>query len=416
MFYAFVRRADLQGAQVCLLKEIVPCIDIVMESELRTPWWEQLPDDFWQQVDGTELDARNRLKVHGTAAIERVLRTSLSTTVAAAMAAALSKGGDMEREFEALRFYEPLARAGDASRVFLPPPKGIAIESRPVNGGSVRFRAIKRFQLRFASPFRPLNPAAQSQFDNMRRNALAHAQHWCHGDRPRPTLIVLHGFAADAPSLNAHVLSLASLYEQGYDILLFTYPHHGLRAERGDLFSGVGLFGRGLLSFTESPLHAIHDLRIFIDYLQARGVEHIGVTGISLGGYTASLLATVDKRLSFCIPIVPAVSPIDLFLEWQPTGMLLSRLMRRQSISVAQMRGLIGVHNPLTYKSCIDGKRVLIIGGAGDRFTLPRHLRLLQRHWPGSQLHWFPGSHLIHLGRAEYLQRMREVMDRFTAK
>lgn len=117
MFYAFVRRADLQGAQVCLLKEIVPCIDIVMESELRTPWWEQLPDDFWQQVDGTELDARNRLKVHGTAAIERVLRTSLSTTVAAAMAAALSKGGDMEREFEALRFYEPLARAGDASRV-----------------------------------------------------------------------------------------------------------------------------------------------------------------------------------------------------------------------------------------------------------------------------------------------------------
>ncbi|MNN64988.1 Alpha/beta hydrolase family protein [compost metagenome] len=62
------------------------------------------------------------------------------------------------------------------------------------------------------------------------------------------------------------------------------------------------------------------------------------------------------------------------------------------------------------------GKRVLIIGGAGDRFTLPRHLRLLQQHWPGSQLHWFPGSHLFHLGRAEYLKQMRTLMGRCTGQ
>jgi pimeloyl-ACP methyl ester carboxylesterase len=332
------------------------------------------------------------------------------------MMTSMSKGGSAHHEFEALRFYEPLARAGDAERVFLPPPKGIAIEARPVTGCSVGLRGIQRFELRFASPFKPLNPAVQPQFDSMHNNAVAHAQHWCHGDRPRPTLIVIHGFAADSPFLNAHILSLAGFYHQGYDILLFTYPHHGPRAERQDLFSGVGLFGRGLLSFTESPLHAIHDLRVFIDYLQARGVEHIGVTGISLGGYTASLLATVDERLSFCIPIVPAVSPIDLFLEWWPTGPLLSRLMRSQGMSVAEMRGLIAVHNPLTYKPLTDGKNVLIIGGAGDRFALPRHLRLLQQHWSGSRLHWFPGSHLIHLGRGEYLEHMRALMDRCTGQ
>ncbi|EJM49266.1 hypothetical protein PMI26_00337 [Pseudomonas sp. GM33] len=402
-----------RARKLAFLKEIVPCIDVVMESELQAPWWEQLPEDFWRQADGTELDASNRLKVHGTAAIERVLRTSLSSTVATAMSVALYKGGNAGHEFEALRFYEPLARGGDATRVFLQPPKGIAIETSPATGCSVGLRGIQRFQLRFASPFKPLNPAAQPQFENMQNNLLAHAQHWCHGDRPRPTLIVIHGFAADAPFLNAQALSLESLYRQGYDILLFTYPHHGPRAERGDLFSGVGLFGRGLLSFTESPLHAIHDLRVFIDYLQERGVEHIGVTGISLGGYTASLLATVDERLSFCIPIVPAVSPIDLFLEWWPTSVLLPRLMRSQGVNVAQMRGLTAVHNPLTYKPCIDGKRVLIIGGAGDRFSLPRHLRLLQRHWPDSQLHWFPGSHLIHLGRGEYLLRMCAFMDQW---
>ncbi|MFK8329857.1 alpha/beta hydrolase family protein [Pseudomonas sp. BJa5] len=373
------------------------------------PWWECLPEDFWRQADGTELDARHRLKIHGSAAIERVMRTSLAATVAASALATLGKPGRVQREFEALRFYEPLARAQDASRVFQAPPKGIAISQRALPGNDIR-----RFQLRFASPFKPLNPYARPQFEAMQRNRFAHAQHWCHGDRPRPTLIVIHGFAADPHWLNAHALSLAGFYRRGYDILLFTYPHHGRRAERSDWFSGQGLFGGGLVAFNEAPLHAIHDLRVFIDYLQGRGVEPIGVTGISLGGYTAALLAAVDPRLAYCIPIVPAVSPVDVFLEWQPTGLLLSRLMRSQGIGVAEMRGLLAVHNPLTYAPCLEGERMLIIGGAGDRITLPRHLRLLHRHWPGSALHWFPGNHILHLGRGEYLACMGALMDRYS--
>ncbi|MHC2148955.1 pimeloyl-ACP methyl ester carboxylesterase [Pseudomonas sp. 210_17 TE3656] len=378
-------------------------------GDSRRPWWECLSEDFWRQADGTELDARHRLKIHGSAAIERVMRTSLSATVAVTALTTLSRPGRLQREFEALRYYEPLARTGDASQVFLPPPKDIAISERALPGNDIR-----RFQLRFASPFKPLNPFARPQFEAMQRNAFAHAQHWCHGDRPRPTLIVIHGFAADPHWLNAHALSLADFYRRGYDILLFTFPHHGRRAERSDWFSGQGLFGSGLVAFNEAPLHAIHDLRVFINYLQERGVEHIGVTGISLGGYTAALLAAVDERLAYCVPIVPAVSPIDAFLEWQPTGVLLSRLMRNQGIGVAEMRGLLAVHNPLTYAPCMDGERMLIIGGAGDRVTMPRHLRLLHQHWPGSALHWFPGNHILHLGRGEYLARMGALMDRYS--
>ncbi|EJN23312.1 hypothetical protein PMI35_04671 [Pseudomonas sp. GM78] len=377
-------------------------------GDSQGPWWERLSEDFWRQADGTELDARHPLKIHGTAAVERVMRTALSTTVAASALATLSRRGRLQREFEALRFYEPLARAADASRVFLPPPKGIVVAERELSG-----KDIRRLQLRFASSFKPLNPFARPQFEAMQRNTCAHAQYWCHGDRPRPTLIVIHGFAADPHWLNAHALSLAGFYRRGYDILLFTYPHHGLRAERGNWFSGQGLFGSGLAAFNEAPLHAIHDLRVFIDYLQRRGVEQIGVTGISLGGYTAAALAAVDERLAWCVPIVPAVSPVDAFLEWQPTGLLLSRLMRSQGIGVAEMRGLLAVHNPLTYAPCLDGERMLIIGGAGDRVTLPRHVRLLHRHWPGSELHWFAGNHILHLGRGEYLTRMGQLMDRY---
>ena len=60
--------------------------------------------------------------------------------------------------------------------------------------------------------------------------------------------------------------------------------------------------------------HAVHDFRIFMDYLESRGVNRIGVTGISLGGYTSALLATVEERLHFSIPNVPVVSLPDLVL------------------------------------------------------------------------------------------------------
>jgi hypothetical protein len=387
-----------------------------VNPDVSPAWWEQLPSDFHRRANSLELNPRQWLKVLGAAAIERVMRTQLSATVAGSMLPSMLEPGRARREFEALRFYEPLARAGDVSRVFLPPRKGIAIEARPASPSWGARHDIQRLELRFDSPFRPLNPAAAPTFARMKRNAVSHAQYWCHGDKPRPTLIVVHGFAMGAPWLNARMLGLEGFYRHGYDILLFTFPHHEARAEPDSWFSGQGVFANGLLHFNEVTLHAIHDLRVFIDYLRAKGVEHIGITGISLGGYTSALLACIDERLSFCIPIVPGVSPIDTFLEWQPSGMLLAHLMRRQGVDIVKMRGLIAVHNPLTYPPRIDGKRILIIGGAGDRIAAPRYVRLLQQHLSGSSLHWFPGNHVMHLGRAEYLPRMQALMDRCTGR
>jgi acetyl esterase/lipase len=378
------------------------------------PWWERLPYAAQRRVGPAGLGVRQRLQVRCVAALERVARVPLASAIAAAMAASLAGPGRVRREFEALRFYEPLARAGDASRVFVPPPADVAIDEQPLAALRYEGAEIQRRALRFASPFAPLNPAAAPGIARMKRSAVAHAEHWCHGDRPRPTLIVVHGFGVDMPWLNAHALSLRELYRAGHDVLLFTFPHHGPRAEARLPFNGHGVFGNGLLHFNEATLLAIHDLRVLIDHLRSRDVARIGIAGISLGGYTAALLASVDDRLDYCIPVVPGVSPIDAFLDWQPTGMLLSRLMRSQGVSVDQMRGLVAVHNPLSYASPMAGERVLIIGGLGDRVTAPQDVELLHRHWPGSTMHWFAGSHLLHFGRSAYLRLMRAHIDRWS--
>jgi len=79
---------------------------------------------------------------------------------------------------------------------------------------------------------------------------------------------------------------------------------------------------RSVISRCERPAPAVCELRALIDWLEEeRGVSKVGITGISLGGWTAVLLASVEDRLQFAIPNVPVVSPFDLMLEWQPTGL-----------------------------------------------------------------------------------------------
>ena len=76
---------------------------------------------------------------------------------------------------------------------------------------------------------------------------------------------------ADPYWLNRLFFALPWFYDQGYDILLYTLPHHGKRQSRLSPFSGHGLFAGGLSHLNESMAHAVHDFRIFMDYLESRG-------------------------------------------------------------------------------------------------------------------------------------------------
>lgn len=384
-----------------------------MTAAAVTPaWWQRLPEDFFRQDDGTELDAEHPLKVAATAAVDRVLRSVLGIAVTAALGPGFLTPARIHEQMRQMRPHQALADAGDSEAVFGRARSGIRVEQlRPrvlgYRPGGVNYRL-----LRFDSEHRTLNPELAPQYDRCLQNRQAYAQYWFHRDGPRPTLMLVHGYGVDAYWFNAQMFSLRWFYKNGYDVLLYTLPFHGYRVEKGDWFSGYRLFANGLPCFNEAIVHAVRDLRVLLDFLQRRGVKHVGATGLSLGGYTSALLATVDKRLAFCIPNSPVVSPVDIAREWQPTGTLMALTLQRAGISLAELRHALAVHNPLSYTPKIDGGRVLVIGGAGDRFTPPRHVRLLHDHFAGSQLHWFPGNHLLHIHQAKYLRLMKAFMDR----
>jgi pimeloyl-ACP methyl ester carboxylesterase len=371
------------------------------------PWWDHLESSFHKFPDDFELDLRTELTVEGTAWADVLLRTTGAGLLSALALPTSFQPRQLKRDMAQMDFYRRKANAADPARFFKKADFS-GVEVRSSHAGFLRFKPDDGTceLLTFDSPFKPVNPALRESYPKQKRNMRAAAQYWSHDDGPRPTICVIHGFMADPYWLNRMFFALPWFYKQGYDILLYTLPHHGRRQSRLSPFSGHGLFASGISHLNESMAHAVHDFRIFMDYLESRGVTKVGVTGISLGGYTSSLLASVEERLEFAIPNVPVVSLLDLVLEWFPLNLPIKALLKASGTSIREARHMLAVHSPLTYQPLLPKERLMVIAGAGDRLAPPKHARLLWDHWDRPHIHWFPGNHLLHLDQGKYLKEI----------
>jgi pimeloyl-ACP methyl ester carboxylesterase len=205
---------------------------------------------------------------------------------------------------------------------------------------------------------------------------------------------------------NGRFFSLPWYYRSGYDVLMYTLPFHGRRAEKCSPFSGFGYFAGGLSGFAEAMAQAVHDFRSIVDHLLHTGVDRIALTGISLGGYTSALVASVDDRLEAVIPNCPVVTPAKLFDEWFPANQLVRLGLRLSDIGRDELAAGLAYHCPLNYQPLLPKDRRMIIVGLGDRMAPPDHAVALWEHWNRCALHWFPGSHVMHVSQLDYLRRM----------
>ena len=155
------------------------------------------------------------------------------------------------------------------------------------------------------------------------------------------------------------------------------------------------------------------DLRVLVDWLlEKRGVPKVGITGLSLGGFTTSLMATAEPRLEFAIPNVPVVTLADLVLEWQPIGTAIRTALKLVGRPLQDARRLVAASCPLSYPPALPKDRLMIVGGVGDRLAPPKHSRVLWEHWDRCAIHWFPGSHILHMDRGAYLKQVARFLHR----
>jgi hypothetical protein len=181
------------------------------------------------------------------------------------------------------------------------------------------------------------------------------------------------------------------LFERGLDVALFVLPFHGRRGDPERV--GPPPFPAADPRMTiEAFAQSIFDLRGLIGWLRARGAPHVGVMGMSLGGYTVSLLGTVDEAVDFLVPIIPLASIADLALSTGRLGSRRERPEQHRALDTANR-----VISPLARPSLVPSDRVLVFGAEGDRITTLNHAVRIAHHFAADLLR-FPGSHLLHVG------------------
>ncbi|MCV7369006.1 prolyl oligopeptidase family serine peptidase [Mycolicibacterium duvalii] len=363
-----------------------------------------------------DLTLRQRAIVDSSALADLALRTSiaslLSVTMVPSVLTALRRS-EARAEREHLQFYAELAAAKDPGLAFPAPTVPPRVFSRPANPVAEWVAQGNVHNLRFESSFTAVNPALRDQCARFVRNNVVHAQHWRHDDGPRPTLCLIHGFMGSAYLFNGLFFSLPWFYRSGYDVILYTLPFHGRRAEKYSPFSGHGYFAHGFAGFCEAMAQAVHDFRSLLDYLEFTGVDRLALTGMSLGGYTSALIASVDDRIDAVIPNVPVVTPDRTVDEWFPANKLVALRERIAGTDTALSDAATMYSSPLNYAPLPAKERRLIIAGLGDRLAPPEQAELLWKHWDRCAFHWFPGNHVLHVSQPDYLRRMTRFLAPF---
>lgn len=237
-----------------------------------------------------------------------------------------------------------------------------------------------------------------------RANRWVRARHIRHVDGPRPTLIFLHGWGGGTYWFEHRAFQVDRFVAAGFDAVLFQLPFHYQRSPHP--ISGALFPSPHVVRTNEGFGQVIWDLRRLRMHLAERGVDWVGVIGMSLGGYTTALWAGLDP-LDAAVPMIPAVSMAELM--WRNgSSSPLRRRAEAAGVDGELLADAFAVHAPLAREVATPTERLMIVAGRGDRITGPDQARALWRHWGEPRIHWFAGGHLAQVGRGRAFEEVRE--------
>jgi Alpha/beta hydrolase domain containing 18 len=249
--------------------------------------------------------------------------------------------------------------------------------------------AIAHEWLSFASGYEPHgdDPAGE-RWRSYERNRTAHA--WMlRGDPDAPWLVCLHGSGTGHPLLDAAGFAARRLHELGLNLLFPVQPLHGPRRAPQ---TGTGAFlSFELLDTLHGFAQAVWETRRLVRWLRSRGASRVGIYGISLGAYTAALLATLEP-VDFVLAGIPLCDIPDLYVGHSPAH-LRSRAEALGLIG-GELRELFTLISPLARPPTPAREHRYLFAALGDRIVPPAHARRLWEHWQRPTISWYPGGHV----------------------
>ncbi len=146
------------------------------------------------------------------------------------------------------------------------------------------------------------------------------------------------------------------------------------------------------------------DCRRGLDYLSRRpdiDPARMGVSGISLGGVIAPLVAGVDRRARVLLCFVGGADVGGLLWE-NPMFRGMKPEMKRRGYSEDTVRDAVAAIEPSRYLQGFDPANALLFSGRDDVFVTPGKARALARALGGAHIIWLNTGHYgLHLSEAQ---------------
>jgi pimeloyl-ACP methyl ester carboxylesterase len=280
-------------------------------------WWRALQPNFYRAQEPFLLARKEQLQIGAVAMLDVGLRTAVASVLAASSVGRALKMSEVRRDIEESQMYARLLDEGRALELYPHPAPNLAFHERAPRPPYYRPTAGRCVDLAWESQFTPYAPSIRQRYLSHTENLVARARYFRHDGPARPTIVLLHGFAAEAHAFNERLFQVRWLYERlGIDVVCLTLPFHGGRRGRGSAYTGQRFISEGMCWIAEAFRQTVLDFRALSHFLlHTRGAPSVGVSGVSLGGYTTALLASLEPRLAFAIPNVPVVSLPDARME-----------------------------------------------------------------------------------------------------
>jgi pimeloyl-ACP methyl ester carboxylesterase len=217
----------------------------------------------------------------------------------------------------------------------------------------------------------------------------------------KPMAILVNGFSSGHHLLEWVAWPMREFRRLGIGLSLFALPFHG---PRGHSFPPEWPQQDTKLTI-EGFRQAIWDLQTAIRVMREAGASHVGVVGMSLGGYITALLATATSDVDFVLSYIPIASLPEVMNE-------LGLIPGSGDIQRELYEGYRDLLVPITPEGrepMVESERMAIISGEFDRLATVQHGARLAAHF-GTELLTFPGAHMLQTWRA---RAFRKALERF---
>jgi hypothetical protein len=183
-------------------------------------------------------------------------------------------------------------------------------------------------------------------------------------------------------------------------------PFHGPR--RVTAISGEGLVSRNVIDTVHGSAQIVWDLRRLVSWIRSQGGRSIGVYGLSLGGFSTSLLACFEADLACAVAGIPAADFAWLIQHHTPDTLM--REIEAGGLSRHQLEALLSVVSPLQLTPKLPRERRYLFGGTADRIVPPDPVHRLWLHWERPRSLWYSGAHMSCVFHREVRDFLRQAL------